>query len=378
MLGSNQKLPQFNHIKMPRADAPRPAPLQIDRIRHEREEISNDRLEDFFSRRQIVGNLNPDDFDTLGILGNGNGGYVTKVKHRPTNQVLAKKVIRVEVNPSERNRILQELELLKDCNSPYIVGYFGACNRNGEIHLFMEYMDGRSLDSILSKTSKIREEILGKITVAVIKGLKYLRDKHNIMHRDIKPSNILVNSHGQIKICDFGVSGQLINSIAQTFVGTRHYMSPERLMGSSYRVQSDIWSLGLTLVELALGMYPIPQQDPLRMYHGEQSPELLQNMPIFALMEYISNQPPPTIPGPPIFTAEFKDFVDRCLKKLPEERFDLRTIEQHPFVIRTEQSHVDVALWVCQVCSGSVAPPNQDYQQASPQVNQHEQSSPAP
>jgi mitogen-activated protein kinase kinase 1 len=337
---------------MPRPDAPRPAPLRMDRIINQQNDGSAERLEDFFTlNRQIIGNLNPDDLITMGDLGRGNGGTVTKVKHVPSNQILARKVIRLEVSPAERNRIMQELEVLKDCNSEYIVGYFGAYQRNVEINLFMEYMDGRSLDSILSKTTRIPEDILGKITLSVIRGLTYLRDNLNIMHRDIKPSNILVNSHGQIKICDFGVSGQLKESIAQSFVGTRQYMSPERLTGESYKVQSDIWSLGLTLVELALGMYPIPQHDPLKMYEGEPSPEA-SKMPIFALMECIVNQPPPTIPGPPIFSSEFKDFVDKCLKKLPQERFDLRTIVQHKFVIEAERSNVDVAQWVCQIWSG--------------------------
>jgi serine/threonine protein kinase len=71
----------------------------------------------------------------------------------------------------------------------------------------------------------------------VLRGLAYLREKHQIIHRDVKPSNILVNSQGEIKICDFGVSGQLIDSMANTFVGTRSYMSPERLQVSYYLVQ---------------------------------------------------------------------------------------------------------------------------------------------
>ena len=75
---------------------------------------------------------------------------------------------------------------------------------------------------------------------------------------DIKPSNILINSRGDVKLCDFGVSGQLIDSMANSFVGSRSYMSPERLRGSAYTIASDIWSLGLSLLELALGRYPIP------------------------------------------------------------------------------------------------------------------------
>lgn len=343
----------------------RPEPLQIDKIKHDHEDEPDNKFEDFFNRRQILGNLDPSDFQTLCDLGRGNGGFVTKVRHIPTKLPLAKKVIRVEVTPMERNRIMQELEVLKDCNSQYIVGYFGACYKNGEINLFMEYMDGRSLDSILSKTGRICEDILGKITISVIKGLTYLRDSLKIMHRDIKPSNILVNSSGEIKICDFGVSAHLIDSIAQSFVGTSNYMAPERLTGNPYTVQSDIWSVGLTLVELALGVYPIPQHDPMKMYHGERSPET-SRMSVFELYQYITEELPPTIPGPPIFSADFKEFVDRCLKIHPGDRFDLRQIVQHSFVVKSEMSHVDVSLWVCQVCSGCMAPQVSEQEKVSP------------
>lgn len=352
---------------MPRTEARRPPPIDIPHKQHDHEELPRERFEDLIGRSQITGNLNPDELETLAELGGGNGGFVTKVKHRPSNQILATKTIRLEVNTAERNRILKELEVLNECKSPYIVGYFGLCHRNGEINIFMEYMDGRSLDFILTKTARISEDILGKITISVVKGLTYLRDKLNIMHRDIKPSNILVNSHGHIKICDFGVSGQLINSIAQSFVGTRQYMSPERLFGHSYSVQSDIWSLGLSLVELALGMYPIPQHDPMLMYKGERPPEA-GKMPVFELMQCIANEPPPTIPGPPIFTEEFKEFVDRCLEKSLEARFDLHSIVKHAFFIKSDNTHVGVDLWVCQVCSGSVAGSQPPESQNSPQV----------
>ncbi|KAH0955426.1 hypothetical protein HN011_006669 [Eciton burchellii] len=213
------------------------------------------------------------------------------------------------------------------------------------------------------------------LRLCVLKGLSYLRDKHAIMHRDVKPSNILVNSAGEIKICDFGVSGQLIDSMANSFVGTRSYMSPERLQGTHYSVQSDIWSLGLSLVEMAIGMYPIPQPDEKTLAsmfgaqsssqpssnaenpttnnaptptsqspgHGASSP---RPMAIFELLEYIVNEPPPKLPSG-IFSDAFTDFVDRCLKKNPAERADLKTLMNHEWIKKAESENVDIAGWVC-------------------------------
>ncbi|CAB0041453.1 unnamed protein product [Trichogramma brassicae] len=237
----------------------------------------------------------------------------------------------------------------------------------------------------------------------VLKGLSYLRDKHAIMHRDVKPSNILVNSAGEIKICDFGVSGQLIDSMANSFVGTRSYMSPERLQGTHYSVQSDIWSLGLSLVEMAIGMYPIPPPDEktINAIFGRTSaaaaaspsagseasaaaagsmnsvnnstgatssgvasagtanssaapinpspahnPSSPRPMAIFELLDYIVNEPPPKLP-PGIFSDSFTDFVNRCLKKNPTERADLKTLMNHEWIKKAESENVDIAGWVC-------------------------------
>ena len=91
-----------------------------------------------------------------------------------------------------------------------------------------------------------------------MKGLQYLHKDRRIIHRDIKPSNLLMNSAGRLKIADFGVSGQLANSVSkcQTWVGTVTYMSPERIKGDAYGFASDSWSLGLSLLEFALGHFP--------------------------------------------------------------------------------------------------------------------------
>lgn len=331
------------------------------------------RLEAFLTQKQKVGELNGDDFEKLGELGAGNGGVVTKVRHKPSGLIMARKLIHLEVKPAIRNQIIRELKVLHECNSPHIVGFYGAFYSDGEISICMEYMDGGSLDLILKKAGRIPESILGKISIAVLKGLNYLREKHQIMHRDVKPSNILVNSRGEIKICDFGVSGQLIDSMANSFVGTRSYMSPERLQGTHYSVQSDIWSMGLSLVEMAIGQYPIPppSQATLASIFGSQFTEASEKWPsaspvnrsprsgsycgddycprpmaIFELLDYIVNEPPPTLP-PGVFSPAFKDFVDRCLKKTPAERADLKTLMNHMFIKRSEEEKVDFAGWVC-------------------------------
>jgi len=321
------------------------------------------RMEFFLCQKEKIGELSDDDFEKLGELGAGNGGVVMKVKHKSSGLIMARKLIHLEVKPAIKKQIIRELKVLHECNFAHIVGFYGAFYSDGEISICMEYMDGGSLDLILKKAGRIPESILGTITSAVLKGLNYLRDKHAIIHRDVKPSNILVNSGGEIKICDFGVSGQLIDSMANSFVGTRSYMSPERLQGTHYSVQSDIWSLGLSLVEMAIGMYPIPPPDaktlaaifgPSKDEEGEHS-QLSpvhgngsgpRPMAIFELLDYIVNEPPPKLPAG-IFSNEFKDFVDRCLKKNPAERADLKTLMNHEWIKKCESENVDIAGWVC-------------------------------
>ncbi|XP_045482295.1 dual specificity mitogen-activated protein kinase kinase dSOR1 isoform X1 [Harmonia axyridis] len=329
------------------------------------DDIQRRRIESFLFQKEKLGvDLVDDDFENLGELGSGNGGVVTKVCHKSSGLIMARKLIHLEVKPAIKKQIIRELKVLHECNFAHIVGFYGAFYIDGEISICMEYMDAGSLDLILKKAGRIPENILGKITVAVLKGLSYLRDKHSIMHRDVKPSNILVNSSGEIKICDFGVSGQLIDSMANSFVGTRSYMSPERLQGTHYSVQSDIWSLGLSLVEMAIGMYPIPPPDAktLANIFGQgnenDSPDHTKPprpMAIFELLDYIVNEQPPKLPAG-IFSTEFKDFVDRCLRKNPEERADLKTLMNHEWIKRAESENVDIAGWVCKTME--IIPPS--------------------
>lgn len=169
--------------------------------------------------------LSNNNLEFISDLGAGNGGNVTKVKHKPTGIFMAKKVVFIDTKPETRKHILRELQILHECHSDYIVGFYGAYLSDVNIYMCMEYMDVGSLDSIYSKHGPIDVAVCGKVVVTVIHGLSYLYESFRIIHRDVKPSNILVNRRGQIKLCDFGVSGELINSIADTFVGTSTYMS---------------------------------------------------------------------------------------------------------------------------------------------------------
>ncbi|KAI9027118.1 kinase-like domain-containing protein [Phycomyces nitens] len=239
--------------------------------------------------------LRPEDFKSVDELGRGNGGTVCKVLHVRTNTVMARKIIHVDANINVQKQIIRELRFMQDCNSRHIVSFYGAFMNGGDISICMEYMDVGSLDNIYKKNGPVPLDVLKNISYAIVDGLIYLYDEHRIIHRDLKPSNVLVNSQGQIKLCDFGVSGRLINSVADTFVGTSSYMSPERIMGSPYSVKSDVWSLGITIMELALARFPFPP---------EGTP-----LSIFELLQHIVNEPSPTFPPnkfPPLLT----DFVD--------------------------------------------------------------------
>lgn len=133
------------------------------------------------------------------------------------------------------------------------------------------------------------------------------------MHRDIKPSNILVNSRGSIKLCDFGVSGELINSIADTFVGTSTYMAPERIQGERYTVKSDVWSFGLTIMEMAIGKFPFSSSEQLS--DADCAPA-----GILDLLQQIVHEPAPRLPKSDAFPSILEDMIQKCMNKNPEQR----------------------------------------------------------
>nr|XP_042137013.1 dual specificity mitogen-activated protein kinase kinase 5 isoform X1 [Peromyscus maniculatus bairdii] len=240
------------------------------------------------------GQMNEHDIRYRDTLGHGNGGTVYKAYHVPSGKILAVKVILLDITLELQKQIMSELEILYKCDSSYIIGFYGAFFVENRISICTEFMDGGSLDVY----RKIPEHVLGRIAVAVVKGLTYLWSL-KILHRDVKPSNMLVNTGGQVKLCDFGVSTQLVNSIAKTYVGTNAYMAPERISGEQYGIHSDVWSLGISFMELALGRFPYPQ--PLQ------------------LLQCIVDEDSPVLPLGE-FSEPFVHFITQCMRKQPKER----------------------------------------------------------
>ncbi|KAI6110564.1 kinase-like protein [Pisolithus croceorrhizus] len=319
-------------------------------------------------------------------LGRGNYGTVKMVLHKPTNVEMAMKEIRLELDSTRLNGILMELDILHRAISPHIVEFYGAFFVESCVYYCMEYMDGGSLASLCcfpngnvslppslssspgsawtSSPAPINDEHLARIASSMTRGLAFLKDELGVMHRDVKPTNVLVNRKGQIKLCDFGVSGQLEKSIARTNVGCQSYMAPERIKGSSpshgnvndsftsYTVSADIWSLGLSIVEIARGKYPYP-------------PETYEN--VFAQLSAIVDGEAPGLPDDDEespeegadgilgvdckrsgrrWSPEARHWVSRCLVKNAEERASYAELIAHPWIQMDVKREVDMAGWV--------------------------------
>ncbi|KAF1935385.1 dual specificity mitogen-activated protein kinase [Clathrospora elynae] len=284
--------------------------------------------------------LKAEDLIVLRELGSGNGGTVSKVQHTATKVIMARKVIHVEAKNEVRKRIVRELRIMHDCNSDYIVDFYGAFqNSSGDVIMCMEYMDGGSLDWVSRTFGPVRVDVLGKISEAVLGGLAYLYSAHRIMHRDLKPSNILVNSKGNIKLCDFGVSSELEGSIAETFVGTGTYMAPERIQGSPYTVKSDVWSVGLTLMELAIGKFPFAGS-------ADDDDEAGGPQGILDLLQQIVLEPSPKLPKSDAFPSILEDMIAKCLMKDPAERPTPKELYDHDaFLQAAKRTPVDLEAW---------------------------------
>ncbi|XP_008706773.2 dual specificity mitogen-activated protein kinase kinase 5 isoform X4 [Ursus maritimus] len=338
------------------------------------------------------GQMNEQDIRYRDTLGHGNGGTVYKAYHVPSGKILAVKVILLDITLELQKQIMSELEILYKCDSSYIIGFYGAFFVENRISICTEFMDGGSLDVY----RKIPEHVLGRIAIAVVKGLTYLWSL-KILHRDVKPSNMLVNTRGQVKLCDFGVSTQLVNSIAKTYVGTNAYMAPERISGEQYGIHSDVWSLGISFMELALGRFPYPQiqhgcwkerstgEAPASLFlwpsacpilwEGQSShqrtemiipgvpgccsqisdrllvlAQIQKNqgslMPL-QLLQCIVDEDSPVLPVGE-FSEPFVHFITQCMRKQPKERPAPEDLMGHPFIMQFNDGNATVvSMWVC-------------------------------
>ncbi|ELK08084.1 Dual specificity mitogen-activated protein kinase kinase 7 [Pteropus alecto] len=203
------------------------------------------------------------DLENLGEMGSGTCGQVWKMRFRKTGHVIAVKQMRRSGNKEENKRILMDLDVvLKSHDCPYIVQCFGTFITNTDVFIAMELM-GTCAEKLKKRMQgPIPERILGKMTVAIVKALYYLKEKHGVIHRDVKPSNILLDERGQIKLCDFGISGRLVDSKAKTrSAGCAAYMAPERIdppdpTKPDYDIRADVWSLGISLEVGRSGVAP--------------------------------------------------------------------------------------------------------------------------
>ncbi|XP_024601777.1 dual specificity mitogen-activated protein kinase kinase 7 [Neophocaena asiaeorientalis asiaeorientalis] len=250
------------------------------------------------------------DLENLGEMGSGTCGQVWKMRFRKTGHVIAVKQMRRSGNKEENKRILMDLDVvLKSHDCPYIVQCFGTFITN------------------------------------IVKALYYLKEKHGVIHRDVKPSNILLDERGQIKLCDFGISGRLVDSKAKTrSAGCAAYMAPERIdppdpTKPDYDIRADVWSLGISLVELATGQFP---------YKNCKTD--------FEVLTKVLQEEPPLLPGHMGFSGDFQSFVKDCLTKDHRKRPKYNKLLEHSFIKRYETLEVDVASWFKDVMAKTESP----------------------
>jgi len=273
---------------------------------------------------------NPEDlFTILYPIGHGAFGTVYKALHNSSNQVYAIKIIDYSKdNNKDNNNIIdynynsvqQETSLMrKVSNSDYIVKYYGSyfSRKSNTIWLILEYCSsGSAIDLMLSMNRTFSEVEVATIMEMILKGC-ILMHKQNLIHRDIKGANILISEDGYAKLGDFGVGAFLSDEEYRiSKKGSPYWMSPQVASCSQYDSKTDIWSLGITCIELLEGEPPFSELKPKK------------------VMERISKKPPSA--GEIIdlneHTPEFKSFVEHCLEKDPKKRFSANDLLKHEFI----------------------------------------------
>jgi len=262
---------------------------------------------------------NLDIYQKLDFLGAGAYGKVYRGINKITKEHVAIKVIELEDCSNEFSKVVQEISILKELNTQYVTRYYGSYVKNSELWIVMEFAGGGSVRELLEPTGSLEEVAIAIILREVLKALVYLHGEGKV-HRDIKSANILLCDDGSVKLADFGVATQLTSTLPKRFstIGTPYWMSPECISQTGVDAKSDIWSLGITSIEMANGRPPLYDRHPLE-----------------ALMQ-IPSALPPILDSK--FSLAFRDFVTRCLQKDPIMRPTAKELLNHKFILQSKNT----------------------------------------
>ncbi|XP_027503571.1 STE20-like serine/threonine-protein kinase isoform X2 [Corapipo altera] len=273
--------------------------------------------------------LNPEEFwEIIGELGDGAFGKVFKAQNKETKVLAAAKVIDTK-SEEELEDYMVEIDILASCDHPNIVKLLDAFYYENNLWILIEFCAGGAVDAVMLELERpLTEPQIKVVCRQTLEALNYLHE-NKIIHRDLKAGNILFTLDGDIKLADFGVSAKNTRTIQRrdSFIGTPYWMAPEVVMCETskdrpYDYKADIWSLGITLIEMAQIEPPHHELNPMRV--------LLK----------IAKSDPPMLAQPSKWSSDFKDFLKKCLEKNVDARWSATQLLQHPFVTVTSNKPI--------------------------------------
>jgi mitogen-activated protein kinase kinase kinase len=260
------------------------------------------------------------------LIGQGAYGSVYRALDLKTGQLFVVKEAcfseACETDRRYRDRVAEEVNICSDLRHPHIVGYLGHKVGPGYLHIYLEYLSGGSLASLLNEFGPLQGSLLRLSTQGVLEGLNYLHT-HNppVVHRDIKCANVLVNPSFCVKLADFGCSKREMNTQSFSTIGSIPWMAPEVIQSSDgHGRKADIWSFGCTVIEMATAERPWGNGN-------------FENF-MFALMHIGTTDATPPIPTQ--LPEEGQDLVGRCVRRAPDERPWAWELLGYDFVVNTE------------------------------------------
>lgn len=282
-------------------------------------------------KKGFVRHANPlRSFNFQAIIGKGSYGKVYRAAAKDGGRLVAFKVLSLDDDEESITlEIQRELDSLRECQHPNIVQYEGAYIASKRLWVAMEYCLC-SLHCVLSRTNRpLQEGQIAAVMARALRGLDYLHSQRHLIHRDVKAGNILLTSDGEVKLADFGVSAQLGGTLTKrnTVIGTPMYMSPEMIEEGQYDHRTDLWSLGITAIELA-----------------QMRPPLAEVKPAVRVLFLIPSRPAPELEKPDRWSANFNSFISALLVKDPAYRPDAAAALRHPFAKQGDESDTQMEL----------------------------------